>query len=101
MSPRSTPLTDLRAEFPAERLAQVLEVIAAGRLDASLGLASTPEGEALLHLPRGAAGFVLKVFARKRRIIQRFSRSSTPGGEKGSPPPTPGATFGDSVLYAV
>ena len=62
----------------------MLQVIAAGRLDASLGLTSTPEREALLHLSRGTASFVLKVFARKRRINQRFlSRSSTPGGEKG------------------
>jgi hypothetical protein len=74
VSLRSTHPTDLRAEFHVERLAQVLQVIAAGRLDASLGLTSTPEREALLHLSRGAASFVLKVFARKRRINQRFPK---------------------------
>ncbi len=55
----------LSTEFHFGPLAQVLEDIAGGRLDATLAVNSSTEREALLYLSNGTASFVLKVFARK------------------------------------
>jgi ABC-type amino acid transport substrate-binding protein len=55
----------LRAEVHFEPLAQVMEDIAGGRLDATLAVNRSTEREALLYLSKGTARFVLKVFARK------------------------------------
>jgi ABC-type amino acid transport substrate-binding protein len=61
----------LRAEFHFESLAQVLEDIAGGRLDAILAVNPSKERESLMVLSGATSQFVLKVLARKEdRDIQ-------------------------------